>query len=240
MREEAERLVRDQVALRTVELERERRAARRLTISVVETLVNAMEAKDVFLRGHSQRVAELGASIAHALGCDEEMVEAVRLAGRLHDVGKIGIREAVLNKPGALTPEEYEHVKTHVAVGVTMLTPLTQIGVSLDFIRHHHERFDGSGYPGGLSGDEISLGGRILLAADTYDALTSARSYRDSLSSEAALEYLRSQDGRLIDPAVREVLDAIVRGGRALVFLELEAPEPASAEVRTTSGEGED
>jgi putative nucleotidyltransferase with HDIG domain len=235
IREEAERLVREQVGMRTVELEQERMAARRLAVSVVETLAIAMEAKDVFLRGHSLRVAELGASIARAVGCDEDMVEAVRLAGRLHDIGKIGIRESVLNKPGPLTPEEYAHVKTHVEIGVSMLTPLTHLGVSLDFIRHHHERYDGSGYPAALKGDRISLGGRILLAADIYDALTSTRPYRASLTPAETLEYLRAESGRLIDPDVFQALDGTIRGSRSPTFLDVRMP-PNEPGARVATG----
>ena len=125
-----ERMIREEVAQRTEELEREKEALRDLTVSVAETLINAMEVKDVYLRGHSQRVAELAASIAEELGMSPDAVEQVRLAGRLHDVGKIGTREAVLNKPGALTPEEFAHVKEHVRIGMEILAPLRHLGRS--------------------------------------------------------------------------------------------------------------
>src|SRR6202171_4910346 len=117
-------LIREEVALRTAELEQEKESLRLMSVSIAETLINAMEAKDIYLRGHSQRVAELGASMAEALNLDADTVETTRLAGRLHDVGKIGIREEVLNKPGKLTPEEFEHIKAHVKIGMEILAPL--------------------------------------------------------------------------------------------------------------------
>lgn len=118
-----DRLIREEVAARTLDLEREKYALRALTVSIAETLINAMEAKDVYLRGHSHRVAELSAAIAEELMMPYEFVEQARLAGRLHDVGKIGIREAVLNKAGPPTEDEFAHVKDHVRIGVEILSP---------------------------------------------------------------------------------------------------------------------
>jgi response regulator RpfG family c-di-GMP phosphodiesterase len=215
-----ERLIREEVALRTAELEREKFALRALSVDIVQALINALEAKDVYLRGHSQRVAHLAAAIAQELGLDEDTVEEIRLAGRLHDVGKIGIREAVLNKPGALTPEEFEHVRGHVRIGVDILTPLRHLGQAVLYVHDHHEHWDGGGYPRGLSGENISLGGRILCAADAFDALTSARSYRGAMSPEATIDYMAARSGALVDPAVFEVLASVVRRGRALVFID--------------------
>jgi response regulator RpfG family c-di-GMP phosphodiesterase len=215
-----ERLIREEVALRTAELEREKSALRSLTISVAETLINAMEAKDIYLRGHSQRVAELAASIAEHLELDEDMVEHVRLAGRLHDVGKIGIREEVLNKPGKLTPEEFEHIKAHVRIGMEILAPLKHIGTALRFVHDHHEHWNGHGYPRGLAGEEISLGGRILTAADAFDALTSKRAYREPMDPIQTVEYLANHAGTLLDPAIYQALRAVVLRRRTLVFFD--------------------
>ena len=158
--------------------------------------------------------------MADFLGLSEEVVEAVRVAGRLHDVGKIAIREDVLHKPGALTPEEFEHVKQHVRIGVEVLTPLEHLGVALDFIRDHHEHWDGGGYPRGLKGDEIAIGGRILCAADAYDALTSRRPYREPVEPPEAIEYLQAHVGTLIDPRVYEALRAVVQRRKSLVFID--------------------
>ena len=215
-----ERLIREEVALRTAELEREKLALRALTIDVVEALVNALEAKDVYLRGHSQRVAHLAAAIAQDMSLDEDTVEEIRLAGRLHDVGKIGIRESVLNKPGRLTPEEFDHVRGHVRISVDILTPLRHLGQAVVYVHDHHEHWDGAGYPRGLAGENISLGGRILCAADAFDALTSVRSYRGALSPEATIDFLAAHSGTLLDPTVFDVLSTVVRRGRALVFID--------------------
>ncbi|HKV52646.1 MAG TPA: HD domain-containing phosphohydrolase [Gemmatimonadaceae bacterium] len=215
-----EHLIRDEVAVRTRELEHEQAALRSLTVSVAETLINAMEAKSIYLRGHSQRVAELAASIADGMSLDEDTVEAVRMAGHLHDVGKIGIREEVLNKPGKLTPEEFAHVKDHVRIGMEILAPLQHLGVVLDYIHDHHEHVDGGGYPRGLAGSAISLGGRILCAADTFDALTSRRAYRDPMTPRETIEYLAKSVGQLLDPTVYDVLRRVVLRRKTLVFID--------------------
>ena len=215
-----ERVIREEVALRTTELEAEKLALRSLTVNVAETLINAMEAKDVYLRGHSQRVAELSASMAEELSLDADTVEHVRLAGRLHDVGKIGIREAILNKPGALTPEEFDHIKTHVRIGMEILSPLKHIGLALRFVQDHHEHFDGNGYPQGLRGEAISIGGRILVAADAFDALTSRRAYREPMSQEATVAYMARLAGTLMDPSVFAALRSVVARRGSLVFID--------------------
>ena len=198
--------IQEEVRARTAELEQEKESLRLLSVSVVETLIIAMEAKDVYLRGHSQRVADLAAEIAVEMGQQPEIVERVRLAGRLHDVGKIGIREEVLNKPAPLTTAEFEHVKEHVRIGIEILAPLQQLDHVLEFIHDHHEHWDGSGYPRGIEGEGISLGGRILAGADAYDALTSQRAYRDPMQVGDSLAYLGTVAGALLDPRVVEAL----------------------------------
>lgn len=202
---EMQERIRDEVALRTTELEREKLALRDLSVSIIETLINAMEAKDVYLRGHSHRVAELGVAIALELGLGAEEVERVRIAGRLHDVGKIGTREEVLNKPDRLTPDEYDHIRDHVRVGMDILAPLVHLGEVLDYVHDHHERWGGGGYPRDKRGEDISIGGRILTAADVFDALTSKRAYRDSLSVEHTLAIIEQDEG-LLEPRVIEAL----------------------------------
>jgi putative two-component system response regulator len=206
-----EKLIREEVALRTAELEREKESLRLMTVSIAETLINAMEAKDVYLRGHSQRVGKLAGEIAEELALDPLMCDEIRLAGRLHDVGKIGIREAILNKPDALTAEEFEHVKAHVKIGMDILAPLPHIKNSLSYLEHHHEKWSGGGYPAGIKGDAITLGGRILSAADTYDALTSKRAYRDPLPPESALKHLESEVGMHLDEMVFRALEKVIR-----------------------------
>ena len=201
-------LIRQEVALRTAELEQEKESLRLMSISIAETLINAMEAKDLYLRGHSQRVAELAGQLAEEMGLDEAMCEDLRVAGRLHDVGKIGIREDILNKPGRLTTEEYDHVKRHVQIGLDILAPLFHIAKPLKYIEHHHEHWNGAGYPLGLTGDTIPLGARILCVADTFDALTSKRAYRAPLEPLDALDHLSVDVGKQFDPSV---YDALVR-----------------------------
>jgi putative two-component system response regulator len=203
--------IQEEVTLRTAELEQEKESLRLLSVSVVETLIIAMEAKDVYLRGHSQRVADLAADIAIELGQSDDVVDRIRLAGRLHDVGKIGIREEILNKPAALTVPEFEHVKQHVRIGIEILRPLQQLDHVLDFIHDHHEHWDGTGYPRGTRGDDISLGGRILAGADAFDALTSQRAYRDPMRASDSLAYLSTVAGALLDPQVVVALQSVMQ-----------------------------
>jgi putative two-component system response regulator len=203
-------LIREEVALRTAELEREKEALRLMSVSIAETLINAMEAKDVYLRGHSQRVAELAGELAEEMGLDPTISEDLRVAGRLHDVGKIGIRESVLNKPGLLTPEEFEHVKRHVQIGLDILAPLFHLKTPLKYVQHHHEHWDGAGYPHHLAGEDIPLGARILCVADTFDALTSKRAYREPMEPMAALTHLEVDVGKQFDPCVYDALVRVV------------------------------
>src|SRR5262249_39829796 len=156
--------LKEEVAVRTAELRRERAKLERLSIATLEALVNALEAKDPFSRGHSTRVADLGALISAELGLGDEQVEQVRMAGRLHDIGKIGVREEIVNKEGPLTADEYDQVKQHVVVGSQILAPLTHLGDIISYVRTHHERWDGQGYPDQLKSEGIPLGGRILAA----------------------------------------------------------------------------
>lgn len=216
-RRKVERMIREEVATRTEELEREKQALRTLSVATVEALVNAMEARDVYLRGHSQRVAELAASIAAELKLDEDTVEQVRIAARIHDIGKIGIHEAVLNKPGPLTREEFDHVKEHVRVGLEILAPLKHLGVALEYVADHHEHWDGQGYPAGKSGEAISIGGRILAAADAYDALTSQRAYRTARRPRETVEYLSARAGDLLDPGVYQAMANVILRQKSLV-----------------------
>lgn len=202
----------------------EQRRLEELSTRIAQALINAMEAKSPYLRGHSERVAALAATLAAELGLDDDTVEQVRLAGRLHDVGKIGIREAVLNKPGRLTGEELAHVRDHVRIAMDILAPLGHLGPVLDFIRCQQERRDGSGHPAGLKGDQIPLGALLVGAADTFDALTSPRSYRERMTPQDAIGYLQGLQRPVVDHGVLPALTSIVSGGRALVFID-GAPE---------------
>jgi cyclic di-GMP phosphodiesterase len=212
--------LKEEVAVRTAELRRERAKLERLSVATLEALVNALEAKDPFLRGHSTRVADLSALIAAELGLGDEQVEQVRMAGRLHDIGKIGIREEILNKEGPLTTEEYEQVKQHVVVGSQILAPLTHLGDIIAYVRSHHERWDGQGYSDGLRTEQIPLGARILAAAEIFDALTTARPYQEKMPLEVAVERMRDLAGNVLDPEVYRALERAVQRRQALVFLD--------------------
>jgi putative two-component system response regulator len=196
-------------------------AVEALSTRVVHALINAMEAKSPYLRGHSQRVAAVAATVAAEMDLPDEVVEQVRLAGHLHDVGKIGVREAILDKPDALSPEEFHQVQQHVSIGLNILAPLQHLGGSvLQFIAHHHERADGSGYPRHLTGEAVSLGGRIIGAADALDALTSPRAYRGAMSIDEALDWLSSLGARGICPVVLPAVERAVRNGQVLIFID--------------------
>jgi putative two-component system response regulator len=212
--------LKDEVAARVAERRLEQANQDRISIATLEALVNALEAKDPYLRGHSARVADLSAMVAAQLGIGDEQIEAVRTGGRLHDIGKIGIREEILNKQGPLTKEEFEHVKQHVTVGSQILSPLVHLGEAIGFVRSHHERWDGTGYPDRLRGEEIPLGARIIGAVEIYDALTTARPYQERMPPELAVERVRDLIGTVIDPAVHGALEAVVSQRQALVFLD--------------------
>jgi len=217
---ELNRWLKEEVTTRTAELHRERQKLERISVATLEALVNALEAKDPYMRGHSARVADLSATIAAQLGLGDEEVEHVRVAARLHDVGKIGTREAVLNKQGALTPEEFEHVKQHVVIGSQILAPLAHLGIIIGGVRSHHERWDGNGYPDGLRGEAIPIAARIVAAAEVYDALSTSRPYQDKMTPERAVERMTDLAGTVLDPRMFEALAAVVARRRTLVFLD--------------------
>ncbi len=205
---------------RARELERQQKKLEQLSVATLEALINALEAKDRYLSGHSARVAAFAATIAQQFGLPEDEIEQVRVAGRLHDLGKIGVREAVLNKQGPLTPEEYDHVKEHVVGGVQILAPLTHLGPIVGFVRGHHEHYDGSGYPDHLKADQIPLGARIICAAEIYDALTTARPYQPMMTPEQAVARMRHLTGSVLDPGVMDAIAAAVANRQTLVFLD--------------------
>lgn len=212
--------LKEEVAVRTAELRRERQKLERLSVATLEALVNALEAKDAYQRGHSARVADMAAMIAAEMGLNDEDVEKVRMAGRLHDIGKIGVREEILNKEGPLTTDEYETVKQHVVVGSQILAPLAHLGEIISFVRSHHERWDGQGYPDKIRGDAIPLGARILGTAEIYDALTTSRPYQEKMPPEVAVERMRDLAGTVVDPEVYRALESAVKRRQALVFLD--------------------
>jgi putative two-component system response regulator len=171
-------------------------------LSAITALAYALEAKDKYTSGHSQRVAGISVAIAKELGMPQDSIDKIRLAGLVHDIGKIGIKESILNKTGKLTDEEYQHIKSHCEAGEHILIPIVEDEEILKAVRHHHERYDGRGYPDGLSGEQIPLGARILAVADAYDAMTSERPYREAMSAESACTEIERGKGVQFDPQV--------------------------------------
>lgn len=190
---------------RNVELFREREE---LLVSMVRALVSAIEAKDEYTRGHSERVALYGKRIAEELGLGEDYCERLYLTGLLHDVGKIGVRDAVLRKPGPLTDDEFEEIKQHPDKGWSILQALEQLSYVLPGVLHHHETVNGRGYPDGLAGNQIPLDGRILAVADAFDAMTSDRPYRTGMPLAMAEAILKDGAGKQWDP---EMIEAFFR-----------------------------
>lgn len=174
-------------------------------------LATALEAKDPYARGHSERVGRWARRLASALGLPPEDIDTVAQAARLHDLGQIGVPDVVLYKRGALDHAERALVRNHPVVGAQIVAPFEFFAAGALMIRHHHERWDGSGYPDGLAGAAIPLGARIVAVADVFDALTAERPYRPALSRDAALAYLAEQAGRTFDADVVAVLLGVVR-----------------------------
>lgn len=189
-------------------LDEKTKQIQRMTFQTIETIANTIDAKDEYTKGHSRRVSDYSAEIAKELGMSEEEVENIRYIALLHDIGKIGVPDAVLNKPGRLSDAEYELMKTHTVIGGDILKDIGMLP-DLDVgAKFHHERYDGKGYPNGLSGEEIPLTARIICMADSYDAMTSNRVYRKHLSSEIVMEEIRRCRGTQFDP---EITDAFLR-----------------------------
>jgi putative nucleotidyltransferase with HDIG domain len=170
--------------------------------SVVRALTSAIDAKDPYTCGHSDRVARLAVALARRMGCSAEELDTIYLSGLLHDIGKIGIDDNVLRKPGALTDEELEHIKTHPELGYKILNGVKQLDKVLPVVLHHHEAWDGAGYPAGLKGQECPMLARIVAVADSIDAMSSDRPYRRGIPDEKLDAILREGAGRQWDPQV--------------------------------------
>lgn len=181
----------------------------RFVINMVKSLVFAIEAKDDYTRGHSERVCQYSLLMAERLGLDEERTKILQWSSILHDSGKIGIPESILNKPWRLKDEEYQIIKNHPMKGHTILEPLEQLASSLPGMLHHHERYDGKGYPQGLKGKKIPLEARIIAVADTYDAITSNRAYRPAKTPQEALEEIEKVAGTQLDPDLVKVFKEV-------------------------------
>jgi response regulator RpfG family c-di-GMP phosphodiesterase len=212
----------ERVNERTRELWDKQEKIRSQVLSTISALVTALQAKHDYTGEHSRRVADVALALARYLELSEEETRAIELASLFHDIGKIGIRDTVLNKAGHLTPDEYDHVKQHPLIAEQILAPIEDFSDLLSVVKHEHERFDGSGYPSGL----IPLGARIIAIADTYDALVTDRSYRKGCAKESAVEEIRRCAGSQFDP---RLVDAFVQ-----VLSREESPGPRSRHFTNT------
>ena len=205
------------------DLVRENRRLQENSLNVLRTMVNVLEHRDAYTAGHSQRVTEITVAVAMDLELAEEEVKTLRLAGLIHDIGKIGIEDHILRKPGRLDEEEYRIIKSHPEKAVRIVEPLDFLKDTIPIILHHHERYDGDGYPAGLAADNIPLGSRIISIADTFDAMTSSRAYRRARSSGEAFDELLRCRGSQFDP---EIVDLFVNISKTRSF-DVESPADA-------------
>lgn len=205
-------LVRLQKDLETM-VEEKTKENENLFIHVVESLADAIDAKDNYTKGHSGRVAVYSKEIARRYGYDEKQQEQIFMMGLLHDVGKIGVPDEVINKPGRLTDEEFAKIKKHPGIGGKILGNIKEMPELAAGAKWHHERYDGKGYPEGLSGDDISEEARIIAVADAYDAMTSNRSYRGALPVEAVRGEIEKGKGSQFDPKFADIMIEMIDEG---------------------------
>jgi putative nucleotidyltransferase with HDIG domain len=202
-------------------------------------LAGAVDEKDPYTRGHSDRVTKYSLMIAEEMGLDPGFLEILRVSAQLHDVGKIGIEDRILKKPGALTPEEFEIMKTHTTRGANILRPVPQLREMLPGIELHHEALNGRGYPYGLKGEEVPLLARVIAVADTFDALTTNRPYQRAHDPLEALRIIQSISGQRLDPGAVAALLAVFQRGEIRIHksltlaipLETAAPAPVPLPV---------
>ena len=192
----------EKVRLRTAELEEKQSVLKRSYLETIEALAFAVDEKDPYTHFHSRRVAELCGLISRGMALSDTKLERIKIAGLLHDIGKIGIKDSILLNPGKLTRDEFEEIKTHPLRSAKILEPISDLREVIPAIRHHHEKFDGSGYPDGLKGLEIPLEARIMAVADAYDAMTSNRAYRKSMGHSVAVSRIREGSGNHFDPMI--------------------------------------
>ena len=185
-------------------------ALEQLDLGTLTALARAIDAKSAWTAGHSERVTNLALKIGHAMDLPAKSLEILHRGGLLHDIGKIGTPLTVLDKPGKLEPEEMQIMRDHVKIGVHILEPIPCFREALPIVAQHHEWFDGSGYPAGLAGENISLHARILAVADCYDAMVSNRPYREGLPKQEAIEILRQRSGKQFDPLLIEVFTRLM------------------------------
>jgi HD-GYP domain-containing protein (c-di-GMP phosphodiesterase class II) len=187
---------------------------RTLFLNSIQMLAGAVDEKDPYTRGHSDRVTRYSVLIATEMGLKEEDIEKIRVSAQLHDVGKIGIEDRILKKPGALTPEEFEIMKTHTTKGAAILRPVEALKDMLPGIELHHESLDGRGYPHGLKGEQIPLMPRIIMVADTFDAMTTNRPYQAAMDPEYVIRIINSLAATKFDPTVVAAMTKVFETGK--------------------------
>ncbi|MGC2170471.1 MAG: HD domain-containing phosphohydrolase [Candidatus Sulfotelmatobacter sp.] len=212
------------------DLKRAAEENRALFLGSIQMLAGAVDEKDPYTRGHSDRVTRYSLMIAKELKLPDSFLETLRISAQLHDVGKIGIEDRILKKPGALTAEEFEVMKTHTTKGANILRPVTQLAEMLPGIELHHEALDGRGYPYGLKGDQIPLLAKVIAVADTFDALTTNRPYQHAHTPEEALSIIQNLAGKRLDPApVAALMTVYGRGEIRIQRIAIKRPVPADA-----------
>jgi putative nucleotidyltransferase with HDIG domain len=182
--------------------------------STIRAIANSIEARDPYTKGHSERVAGIAKVMAEYLGWDKGRIDLIDWGGMLHDVGKIGVPDAILNKPGRLSDEEFLHIKEHPRIGAQIIEGISFLDAIVPYILDHHERFDGKGYVRGVEGREISVEGRLLAVADTFDAMTSDRPYRKALDETVALDEIVRNAKTQFDPEMVAVFESVWRSGK--------------------------
>jgi HD-GYP domain-containing protein (c-di-GMP phosphodiesterase class II) len=213
MRELSKRL-RGTGALLVSQLQRKNRELAEAYLDTVNAVVNTLEARDPYTRGHTERVTVLAKGIAEELELSEEELFIIEIGALLHDVGKIGVPDAILHKPGPLLAEELAVIQEHPAKGRTILGSINYLEQVIPCVMHHHERYDGQGYPGKIAGGDIPLPGRIIAVADTFDAMTSDRPYRRKVAYPQAIEEIEANVGKQFDPAIVKAFRALWDSGR--------------------------
>ena len=183
-------------------------------VEALTVLAKLIEMRDSYTAGHSEKVSMWSEIVARKLGLSREEQEKIKLAARLHDIGKISIPDGILNKPAPLSKEEYAEIKKHAALGAGILSNIESLKEVSKIIRHHHEWYNGEGYPDGLTGEEIPLGSRIISVADAYQAMTSDRPYRKAFSKEKAIAELERGAGSQFDPKIVRIFIGILLGER--------------------------
>jgi putative nucleotidyltransferase with HDIG domain len=190
---------------KTAGLRQAYRILKKVHLDSVKVLVEAIDAKDPYTRGHSDRVKKMSLKIAQRLGFNDENLEILEYAALLHDIGKIGIRDEILQKPAALNSEEYQYIQEHPLIGIRILEGIEFFRDKIPLIRHHHEHFDGKGYPDGLAGEAIPLGARIIAVPDAFDAMGSMRPHRGALPLQNILTEMEAGKGKQFDPKLLEI-----------------------------------